>query len=149
MAEGVAAFANGRKGLSGGTLGALRRRFLCVAPAVALNVHLENRCVMDETIDGGEGHRRIDEDFAPLREWRVGGNRDASVFVAFGNEFEAHRGLGLIPTHVAEIVQDQKVEPIEFRNFLCESKIATRRLQTLHKIAASREQDAATGIDKA
>lgn len=83
---------------------------------------------MHEAIDRREGHCRVDEDFAPLRERRIGSNRDAFAFVAFGNEFEEHGGLGLIATDVAEIIQDQKIEPIEFRYFLRESKIATRSL---------------------
>ncbi len=35
---------------------------------VALDVHLQDRGVMNEPIDGGEGHRMVGEDASPFAE---------------------------------------------------------------------------------
>ena len=37
----------------------------------ALHIHLEDRGVMDETVNGGEGHGGVREDFPPLSEGLV------------------------------------------------------------------------------
>ena len=103
---------------------------------------------MNEPIDGGECHRWIDEDLVPLREWGVRGDRDALALVAFADEFEEHRRLSLIASHVAEIIQNEEVESIEFGQFLRQAQIASSRLKPLHQIAATGEEHALSRVDK-
>ena len=45
-----------------------------LASPVAVHVHFEDRRVMHDTIDRGEGHGGILEDFAPLSERLIRGN---------------------------------------------------------------------------
>jgi hypothetical protein len=60
--------------------------------------------MVNESVDCGQGHRGVDEDAAPLREWRVGRDSDAFSLVSFSDELEEHRGFGLIAAHVTLIV---------------------------------------------
>ena len=103
---------------------------------------------MDETVDGGQRHGWFDEYLAPLRERRVGCNRQALVLVAFGDEFEQHRGFRLIAPDVAEVIQDQQVVAIQLGQFLWQSHVAPGGLQSLHDVAASGEQHATPGFDQ-
>ena len=47
------------------------------SPAVALGIDLEDGRVMDEAVDGGDGHGRIGEDLGPLAEWLIAGDDEA------------------------------------------------------------------------
>src|SRR6185369_1773171 len=62
---------------------------------VAIDVHLEDGCVMDEAVDGGECHGLIGEDLAPLSERLVGGDQHGSPLVTGGDQFEENAGLGM------------------------------------------------------
>ncbi len=46
------------------------------AAAVAIDVDLEDGGVVDEAIDGGEGHGGVGEDAVPFAEGLVGGDHD-------------------------------------------------------------------------
>ena len=50
--------------------------------AVALDVHLDDRGVVDETVDGREGHGLIGEDAAPLAERLIGRDEQRAPLVA-------------------------------------------------------------------
>lgn len=104
--------------------------------AVTLDVHLQDGCVVHKPVDGSQGHGRIDEHFAPLRERSVRRDRQALVLVTLGNELEEHRGFGLVASDVTQIVQDQQIEPVELGQFLGQAQIAPCGLQPLHEIAA-------------
>ena len=84
------------------------------APAVAFDVHLEDGGMVDEAVDGGDGHRGIGEHLAPLTERLVGGDHQRAVLVASGDEFEQYAGLGLILADIREVIEDQQVEAVEF-----------------------------------
>ncbi len=49
--------------------GALVFAFECGAAAIAVDVDLEDRGVVDEAIDGGERHSGIGKDLSPSSEW--------------------------------------------------------------------------------
>ena len=44
--------------------------------SIALNIHFENGGMVDEAINGGQGHGLIGKDLAPLAEGLVGGDQD-------------------------------------------------------------------------
>ena len=83
------------------------------SPAVALGIDLEDGRVMDEAVDGGDGHGRIGEDLVPLAEGLIAGDDEALALVALGDEVEEDGGLGLILTHIIEVVEDEAVELVE------------------------------------
>ena len=43
---------------------------------------------MDQPVDGGDGHGFVREDLIPAAEGLVGGDGDAAVFVAPGDQIE-------------------------------------------------------------
>src|SRR5260221_5549327 len=80
---------------------------------VAVDVHLEDCCVMDEAVDGGEGHGLIGEDLAPLSERLVCGDQHGSPFVSGGNQLEENAGLGMVLGDICDVVEDQQVVVVE------------------------------------
>ena len=77
------------------------------ATSVALHVHLEDRGVMDEAIDGCQGHGRILEDLSPFAEGLIGRDQERAALVASADQLEQHGGFRLVLGHVHQIVQDQ------------------------------------------
>ena len=65
--------------------------------------------MVNEAIDGREGHGLIREDFAPFAERLIGSDEHRSSFVAGADQLEQNAGLGLILGHIGEIVQNQQV----------------------------------------
>ena len=104
--------------------------------------------MVNESIDCGERHGRVGEDVAPLREGRVGRDRDAFSFVSFGDQLEEHRGFRLIAAHVTQIVQDEQIETIELGEFLRQAEVAPGGLEALYEVTATREEHSAPGIDQ-
>ena len=74
---------NCKSGISIGELGTGRvgsSAVLCGgSPAVALGIDLEDGRVMDEAVDGGDGHGRIGEDLVPLAEGLIAGDDEAGI----------------------------------------------------------------------
>ncbi len=69
---------------------------------------------MDEAVDRGDSYRRIGKDLPPFREGLIAGDDEGAPFVALGDELEQDGGLGLILADIAEVIEDEAVEPIEF-----------------------------------
>src|ERR1700759_1027684 len=45
------------------------------ATAIAFDVHLEDGCMMNETVDGGQRHSLVRKDLSPFAKWLIGGNQ--------------------------------------------------------------------------
>lgn len=118
------------------------------AAAAALNVHLEDRGVVDEPVDGGQRHGRVGEDLAPFAERLVGGDEDRAPFVAGTDQLEQHAGLGLILGDVGEVVEDQEVEPVEAREGRFEGEVAPGDLELLDEVGGAGEQHLPSAFDQ-
>lgn len=103
---------------------------------------------MDEAVDGGDSHGGIGKDPVPFGEWLVAGDDERAVLVAFGDELEQDAGLGLVLTGVAEVIEDEAVEPIEPGEHGGERQIAPGGLKLLDKIGGAGEQDASAAFDE-
>src|SRR5512132_699887 len=88
--RGSATIARGRRQLPGHLLRCRKGG----APSIALGVELENGGVVHQSVDGGDGHRRIREDLYPGAERLVAGDDQRAPLVALGDQFEQHGGLG-------------------------------------------------------
>ena len=104
------------------------------------SLHIEDRGVMDETVDGGERHGGVWKDLPPCPEWLIGGDCDGTAFVASADQLEQHGCLSLILADVGEVVEDQQVEAIEPIDGGLERQFAPRDLQPLHEVGGSGEQ---------
>src|SRR6516225_11210646 len=52
------------------------------AAAIALDIDLEDRGVVDESVDRRQRHRLVGKDLAPVAEGLVGGNQQRAALVA-------------------------------------------------------------------
>ena len=101
--------------------------------AVAVAVELEDRGVMDESVDGRHGRHRVLEDLVPLAEDQVRGDDDRLLLVALSEEGEQdlHFLAGLLD--VADIVEDDDVEAFEFGECGRQFQVAFGREQLRHQ----------------
>jgi hypothetical protein len=60
---------------------------------------------VDQPIDGGQGHRLVGEDPAPLSEGLVGGDEQRAPLVAGADQFEQDAGLGLVLADIGEVIE--------------------------------------------
>ena len=63
------------------------------APAITLDVHLEDGGMMNEAVDDGDRHCRVWEDLAPFTEGLVGGDEERAPLVAGADELKEHASL--------------------------------------------------------
>lgn len=82
-------------------------------PAIALDVHLEDRGVMNEAVDRGERHRLVGKNPSPFAERLIGRDERRAPFVARRDQFEQDAGLGLILGDIGDVVEDEQVVAIE------------------------------------
>ena len=76
------------------------------AAAVTLDVHLEDRGMMDEPVDGGDGHGLVGEDDIPPAERLIGRDHDRTPLVSGGDQFEQRARFGLVFPDIGEVVEE-------------------------------------------
>lgn len=116
--------------------------------AVAFRAKFEDGGVMDESVDGGDGHGLVGEDGIPVSKGAVAGDDEAAVFVAFGDEFEEDAGFRLVFSDVAKVVKDKAVDAIEFGQQGGQGEVASGGLQSLDEVGGAGEKDAVSGFDE-
>ena len=104
--------------------------------------------MVNEPVDGGQRHGGVWKDRVPFPERLVGRDQHGATFVSRADEFEEHAGLGLILGDVGDVIEDQQVELVEFRDRAFEDEIAARLLELLDQIGGAAEEDAVTFLDK-
>lgn len=67
--------------------------------------------MVDQPVDGGQGHGLVGEDLVPFAEGLVGGDQQGSAFVAGADQFEEDAGLGLVLGDIGEVVVTLRREP--------------------------------------
>src|SRR5438132_11415644 len=115
---------------------------------IALDVHLENGCVMNEAVDGRQRHGVIREDLAPLAERLVGGDEQRASLVSRTDELEEHTGLGLILGDVCDVVKDDEVVFVELGDGSFQGELAASDLKLLDEVRSSGEEHAPTALDE-
>lgn len=63
--------------------------------AETLGMHLKNSRMVDQAVNGGNGHHRIGKDALPLTKRLIRRDQEALALIAVGNEFKQHRGFRL------------------------------------------------------
>lgn len=118
------------------------------APAIALDVHFDDGGVVNEAIDGGEGHSGVREDPVPFAEGLIGGDQHRAPLVTCADQLEQHAGLGLVLGDVGKIIEDEKIEAIEAVDGGLEVELAASHLELLHEISRPGEEDAPSVLDE-
>lgn len=80
---------------------------------VTLDVHLKDRGVVNESINGGKRHGGVREDPVPFTEGLVGGDQEGAALVSGRDELEQNAGFSLTFGDVGQIVEDEQVELVE------------------------------------
>lgn len=83
------------------------------ALTVAFDVHLQNDCMMDETVNRGEGHGGIREHGRPFAEWSIRCDQQASALVSGSDQFKQRAGFSLIAVNVAQVIENNQVVLVE------------------------------------
>lgn len=104
--------------------------------------------MVDQPVDRRDGHRWVGENLVPFAEGLIAGGDQATTLVALGDEFEQDVGLGLVLAHIAEVVEHEDVEAVEFGQGSGQREIAPRRLKLLHEIGGPAEEDALALVDE-
>jgi len=117
------------------------------APAVALDVHLDDGSVVNETIDGGQRHGGSGKT-SSITEGLIGGDQHAAALAACADELEQHASLGLVFGDVGKIVEDQEIEAIKAAYGGIEVKLAASPLELLHEIGGAGKEDLPFVLDK-
>ena len=58
------------------------------ATAIAFDIHLEDRGVVHQAVDDGDGHCRIGKDFAPVAERLIGSDQQRAPLIAGADQLE-------------------------------------------------------------
>ena len=88
----------------------------------AAAIALDDSGVVDESVDGGEGHGLAREHLSPFAERLVG--CDQQPLVAQADELERNAGLGLILADEGDVVEDEEVILVELGQRPFEGELA-------------------------
>lgn len=113
-----------------------------------LRLNFNNQCMVDEAIYGSNGHHRVREDGIPLAKGMVCGNQETATLVAMGNQLKENGGFRLIFFDIAEVVEDEEVKAVQFRQGSWELELELGVLQLLHQGHRREELDALAQIDR-
>src|SRR5512135_3501582 len=106
---------------------------------IALAIHLENVAVVTETIEESRRHPFALEDLAPLAERQVARHQQAPPLVAVGEDPEQQLDPAPAHRHVAQLVTDQQVGPIELAEEPIERVLLLLRLQLADQLRRREE----------
>ena len=104
--------------------------------------------VVDESVDGGDGHGFVLEEGFPLAEGLIAGDDNGSSFVAFRDEFKKDVGFVVVFAGVADVVEDEAVEAVEFGEGCGEGEVAFGGLELLEKFGDAVAADTVAGGDE-
>ena len=104
--------------------------------------------MVDQPVDGGDGHGLVREDFVPGAERLIGGDGEAFVFVASGDEFEENGAFGAIFLGICDVVQNDEIELVELREGSFQNKVFSGGLKFLHQIGCAGVENPVTRFDQ-
>ena len=78
-----------------------------------------------------------------------GGDQQGAAFVSSTDEFEQHRGLGLVFGDVGEVVEDDQIEAIKAMDGRLQGKFAAGDLQSLNQLRGSCKEHLPALLDQA
>lgn len=95
--------------------------------------------MVNELVDGGDGHRLVGEDTVPGTEGLVRVDGEASGLAAPGDQFDEDGALDLVLPGGGDVVEDDQVEPVEF---------GEGGLETLNDVGGDDVEDTLSGFDQ-
>ena len=105
--------------------------------------------MVDEPVDGGDGHGFIGEDVVPVLEGLIAGDDQRPPLISLGDELEEDAGLALILPGIAKIVQNQAIKAIQLGQHLGKGEISPCCLELLDHVGGSAVKDMISLVNKA
>jgi hypothetical protein len=69
--------------------------------------------MVNQSVNGGNGHDGVSKDVVPLTKGLIGGDDEASRFIAMGNEFKEDGGFSLRLFDIAEVIYQEEIKAVE------------------------------------
>ena len=88
--------------------------------------------MVNEPVDGGNGHHRVAEDGVPLAKRLVGRDEYTLAFIAIGNQLEEDRGFSFGLLDIAEVIDDDEVKAVKLLQAGRKLQLQLGLLQLLH-----------------
>ena len=104
--------------------------------------------MVDQPVDGGHGHGLVREDFVSGAERLTGGDGEAFVFVASGDQFEENGAFGAIFLGICDVVQNDEIELVELREGSFQNEVFSGDVKFLHQIGCPRVENPVPGFDE-
>ena len=101
--------------------------------AETLCLNIDNRGMVNETVDRRHRHHCIGKNLVPLTEGLIGRHQQAFPLVAVSNQLEEDRGFHLRFFDISQIVDNQQVKPVEFAQEIRQHQLGFGLLQVLHQ----------------
>jgi hypothetical protein len=124
------------------------RSFQCAPPSIALDVHLENRGVVNKAIDCRKRHGLIGENFPPFTEGLICSDEQRPSFVARADKFEQHARFCLVFARIRKIIENQQMVLVKLGDGAFEHKIPSCGLESLDEIGGSGKQHSPAVLDE-
>jgi hypothetical protein len=118
------------------------------AASEALHIHLEDGRVMNEPVDGRDGHRFVGKEAIPSAKWAICGNHDGSLLVSGRDKLEEYAGFGLVFVDIGYVVEDDEIVLVEFVDGAFKSEIAPCALEFLDEIGGPGEENPEAVFDQ-
>ena len=100
--------------------------------------------MMDHAIHGRRRRHRVFEDLIPFAKHQIARDHDRAALIPFGEQREEHLHLLATLLHIAEIIEDQRLETVQSFEFRREAEIALGGEQPLHDLeGGGKEHEAA------
>ena len=69
--------------------------------------------MVNEPVDGSNGHHGVTEDCLPLAEGLIGSDHDALALIAIGNQLEEDRSFRFGLLDIAEVIDNDEVKAVK------------------------------------
>jgi len=118
-----------------------------VLEAPALVAGLDDLAVVGEPVEQRGRHLGVAEDAGPFAEGEIGGDDDRGTLVEAADEVEQELPAGLCEGQIAELVEDDEVEPVEIVRETSRLAASGLGLETVHQIDDVEEAPPGTGAE--
>ena len=95
-----------------------------------------------EPVQQGRRHAFALEDLVPVAEREVAGDQQAAAFVAVGEHLEQEFGPRAAERQIAEFIDDQQVDPVEFLQQCVQRELLLRLFELIHQSRCGEEPGA-------
>src|SRR5580704_5100519 len=113
--------------------------------AVGVGAGFDDVAAEGDAVDDGGAQARVGEGLGPAAEGLVGRDRDAGLFLPFGEDLEEELGAAAVEFHVAELVDAEQVDAAVADDGLGQLLVVGGPGQLVDELGGQRAADPAAG----